>query len=85
MDYVSWSKVLTSSVVGAFGELTYQLLKDDAHSIVINIGWVQVCHCKALHNLIEQVVGGELLDKLLKAEVLKDLPRSFAKRLHVAH
>ncbi len=82
---VARGEVLPGGFVGAFRELANQLLEDDTHAEVADALGAQVSRGKALHHLIEQVGGGELLHEVFKVEVLEDLAGVLAEGLHVAH
>jgi len=82
---IAWGEVLPGGFVGAFCELTDQLFEDDAHAEVADALGAQISRGKALHHLIQQVGGGELLHEVFKVEVLEDLAGVLAEGLHVAH
>lgn len=82
---IARGEVLPGGFVGAFRELADQLFEDDAHAEVADALGAQVGSSKALHHLIQQVGGRELLHEVFEVEVLEDLAGVLGEGLHVAH
>ncbi len=85
MHDIARGEVLPGGFVGAFRELADQLFEDDTHAEVADELGAKIRGGEALHHLVQQVGGFQLLDEVFKVEVFEDLAGVFAEGLHVAH
>ncbi|MNN05474.1 hypothetical protein D3C81_1182350 [compost metagenome] len=82
---IARGEVLPGGFVGAFRKFTDHLFEDDAHAEVADELGAQISSGEALHHLIQQIGGFQLLYEVFKVEVFEDLAGILAERLYVAH